>query len=185
MQKHRASRWSPMLCTQWKGALHSLPLKMRKVRWYFSIPVFRYSLGVWIKGYVVLYVNRPSPYFIVPWSTSLYNLMPRFIKIFHLRNRVWPLTSILSSVARKILEMKEHKVELGECTITLEAKPVQVLVPSLVEVPGPTHSHSGLGGRGSSALVLQAHCPGWSRCFPAPTHLVQMNGSLWSSAEAW
>ncbi|XP_067088124.1 interferon-induced protein 35 [Osmerus mordax] len=37
-------------------------------------------------------------------------------------------------VAQKILEMKEHKVELGECTITLEAKPVQMLVPSVVEM---------------------------------------------------
>ena len=45
------------------------------------------------------------------------------------------MTSILSSVARKILEMTEHKVELGECTITLEDKPVQVRVPSLVVVP--------------------------------------------------
>ena len=28
----------------------------------------------------------------------------------------------------------------------------------------------------SSTLVLRAHCPARFRCFPAPTHLIQMNG---------
>lgn len=39
------------------------------------------------------------------------------------------------SVARNILRLKEHKVDLEKvCTITLEAKPVQLMVPSYVEV---------------------------------------------------
>ena len=33
-------------------------------------------------------------------------------------------------------------------------------------------------------LVLRTPCPACFRCFPAPTHLIQMNGSLSSSAEA-
>lgn len=38
-------------------------------------------------------------------------------------------------VAKKILSVQEHKVDLGaECTITLEAKPVQLLVPSHIEM---------------------------------------------------
>ncbi|XP_076608624.1 interferon-induced 35 kDa protein [Chaetodon auriga] len=38
-------------------------------------------------------------------------------------------------VAKKILDMKRHRVELGgECIITVEARPVQLMVPSLVEI---------------------------------------------------
>ncbi|XP_035511355.1 interferon-induced 35 kDa protein homolog isoform X2 [Morone saxatilis] len=38
-------------------------------------------------------------------------------------------------VAGKILEMKKHKVDLGaECSITVEARPVQLMVPRLVEI---------------------------------------------------
>ncbi|KAG8006476.1 Interferon-induced 35 kDa protein, partial [Nibea albiflora] len=39
-------------------------------------------------------------------------------------------------VAKKILEMKSHQVNLGEseCSITVEARPVQLMVPSLVEI---------------------------------------------------
>ncbi|XP_051572928.1 interferon-induced protein 35 [Myxocyprinus asiaticus] len=37
-------------------------------------------------------------------------------------------------VAQKILSMKEHRVELGECAINVEAKPVQFLVPRYVEM---------------------------------------------------
>ncbi|KAM6957214.1 interferon-induced 35 kDa protein [Aplochiton taeniatus] len=38
-------------------------------------------------------------------------------------------------VAEKILSVREHKVDLGaECTITLEARPVQLLVPSYIEM---------------------------------------------------
>ncbi|XP_051745699.1 interferon-induced protein 35 [Ctenopharyngodon idella] len=37
-------------------------------------------------------------------------------------------------VAQKILSQKEHKVELGECTITVQAKPIQFLVPEYVEM---------------------------------------------------
>lgn len=39
------------------------------------------------------------------------------------------------SVAKKILAMKEHKVDLGgECSITVEAKPVHLMLPKLVEI---------------------------------------------------
>ncbi|TMS15146.1 60S ribosomal protein L27 [Larimichthys crocea] len=39
-------------------------------------------------------------------------------------------------VAKKILEMKSHQVNLGEseCSITVEARPVQLMVPKLVEI---------------------------------------------------
>lgn len=39
-------------------------------------------------------------------------------------------------MAKKILEMKSHQVNLGEseCSITVEARPVQLMVPKLVEV---------------------------------------------------
>ncbi|KAM9345966.1 interferon-induced 35 kDa protein [Symphorus nematophorus] len=38
-------------------------------------------------------------------------------------------------VARKILEMKKHQVDLGsECSITLQARPVQLMVPRRVEI---------------------------------------------------
>ncbi|TKS91424.1 Interferon-induced 35 kDa protein [Collichthys lucidus] len=39
-------------------------------------------------------------------------------------------------VAKKILEMKSHQVNLGEseCSITVEARPVQLMVPRLVEI---------------------------------------------------
>lgn len=41
----------------------------------------------------------------------------------------------LSSVAMNILQIRKHRVDLGEeCRITLEARPVQLMVPSLVEV---------------------------------------------------
>lgn len=48
-----------------------------------------------------------------------------------LNNSVFPL----SSVAKKILTMKKHHVNLSEdCIITVEARPVQLMVPNLVEV---------------------------------------------------
>lgn len=34
------------------------------------------------------------------------------------------------------------------------------------------------GGQGCSSPVLQSNCPAAFRCFPAPTHLNQMNGSV-------
>ncbi|MBN3308731.1 IN35 protein, partial [Amia calva] len=37
-------------------------------------------------------------------------------------------------VAQKILSMKYHDVKLGECCIRLEAKPVQLLMPSHIEM---------------------------------------------------
>ncbi|KAI7803976.1 interferon-induced protein 35 [Triplophysa rosa] len=37
-------------------------------------------------------------------------------------------------VAQKILSMKEHSVELGECVINVQVKPVQFLVPSYIEM---------------------------------------------------
>uniref|UniRef100_A0A8C4I210 Interferon-induced protein 35 n=1 Tax=Dicentrarchus labrax TaxID=13489 RepID=A0A8C4I210_DICLA len=38
-------------------------------------------------------------------------------------------------VAGKILELKKHKVDLGgECSITVEARPVQLMMPRLVEI---------------------------------------------------
>lgn len=38
-------------------------------------------------------------------------------------------------VARKILTMKEHKVDLGgDCSITVEARPVHLMLPKLVEI---------------------------------------------------
>nr|XP_046270129.1 interferon-induced protein 35 [Scatophagus argus] len=38
-------------------------------------------------------------------------------------------------VAKKILSMREHKVDLGaECNITVKARPVKLMVPSLVEI---------------------------------------------------
>ncbi len=37
-------------------------------------------------------------------------------------------------VAQKILNLKEHSVQLGDCTITVQAKLIQFLVPSYVEV---------------------------------------------------
>jgi len=39
-----------------------------------------------------------------------------------------------SLVAQKILSQKEHRVELGDCAITVQAKPIQFLVPDYVEV---------------------------------------------------
>lgn len=37
-------------------------------------------------------------------------------------------------VAQNILNLKEHSVQLGDCTITVQAKPIQFLVPSYVEM---------------------------------------------------
>ncbi|RXN02593.1 interferon-induced 35 kDa -like protein [Labeo rohita] len=37
-------------------------------------------------------------------------------------------------VAQKILNLKDHSVELGDCTISVQAKPIQFLVPSYVEM---------------------------------------------------
>ncbi|XP_034749339.1 interferon-induced 35 kDa protein homolog [Etheostoma cragini] len=38
-------------------------------------------------------------------------------------------------VAKKILDMKQHWVDLGgECSITVEARPVQLMLPTLVEI---------------------------------------------------
>ncbi|XP_039543686.1 interferon-induced protein 35 [Pimephales promelas] len=37
-------------------------------------------------------------------------------------------------VAQKILSQKEHRVELGDCAITVQAKPIQFLVPDYVEM---------------------------------------------------
>ncbi|KAF5895110.1 interferon-induced 35 kDa protein, partial [Clarias magur] len=37
-------------------------------------------------------------------------------------------------VTEKILALKEHEVKLGECSITVQAKPVQFLVPASVEM---------------------------------------------------
>ncbi|XP_032394669.1 interferon-induced 35 kDa protein [Etheostoma spectabile] len=38
-------------------------------------------------------------------------------------------------VAKKILAMKKHQVDLGgECSITVEARPVQLMLPTLVEI---------------------------------------------------
>lgn len=38
-------------------------------------------------------------------------------------------------MANKILDLKKHQVDLGsECSITVEARPVQLMVPRLVEV---------------------------------------------------
>lgn len=38
-------------------------------------------------------------------------------------------------VAKKILSMKNHRVELGgECSVKVEARPVYLMVPKLVEV---------------------------------------------------
>lgn len=39
-------------------------------------------------------------------------------------------------VAMKILSMKEHSVQLGECVINVQVKPVQFLVPGYIEVNG-------------------------------------------------
>ena len=42
---------------------------------------------------------------------------------------------VLSSVAKKILELEKHKVVLGaDCSIPLEARPVHLMVPKVVEV---------------------------------------------------
>uniref|UniRef100_A0A3Q4GXY7 Interferon-induced protein 35 n=1 Tax=Neolamprologus brichardi TaxID=32507 RepID=A0A3Q4GXY7_NEOBR len=42
-------------------------------------------------------------------------------------------------VARKILELKKHQVDLGgECSITVEARPVHLMLPKLVEVKQTT-----------------------------------------------
>ncbi|XP_016332398.1 interferon-induced 35 kDa protein isoform X2 [Sinocyclocheilus anshuiensis] len=38
------------------------------------------------------------------------------------------------NVAQKILNLKDHLVQLGDCTITVQAKPIQFLVPSYVEM---------------------------------------------------
>ncbi|KAI1896511.1 hypothetical protein AGOR_G00095530 [Albula goreensis] len=37
-------------------------------------------------------------------------------------------------VAQNIVSLKKHEIQLGECTITLEAKPVQFLMPSHIEM---------------------------------------------------
>lgn len=52
------------------------------------------------------------------------------------RSRIHKTTVLLSSVAKKILDMKSHQVNLGEseCIITVEARPVQLMVPRVVEV---------------------------------------------------
>lgn len=40
-----------------------------------------------------------------------------------------------STVAKRVLELKEHKVELAaDCRMVVEAEPVHLLVPSRVEV---------------------------------------------------
>lgn len=45
------------------------------------------------------------------------------------------LLSVSSSVARNVLDRKRHKVDLGgECRITVEARPVHLMLPGLVEV---------------------------------------------------
>lgn len=41
----------------------------------------------------------------------------------------------LPLVAKKILDTKSHRVDLGEeCSIAVEARPVQLMLPRLVEV---------------------------------------------------
>ncbi|XP_065129967.2 interferon-induced 35 kDa protein isoform X2 [Paramisgurnus dabryanus] len=37
-------------------------------------------------------------------------------------------------VAQKVLSLKEHKVQLGECTINVQAQPIQFLVPTYIEM---------------------------------------------------
>uniref|UniRef100_A0A3B4GJB2 Uncharacterized LOC102194017 n=1 Tax=Pundamilia nyererei TaxID=303518 RepID=A0A3B4GJB2_9CICH len=44
-------------------------------------------------------------------------------------------------VARKILELKKHQVDLGgECSITVEARPVHLMLPKLVEIDSEVSS---------------------------------------------
>lgn len=49
-------------------------------------------------------------------------------------------------VARKILELKKHQVDLGgECSITVEARPVHLMLPKLVEVKQTTTANQRRG----------------------------------------
>ena len=42
---------------------------------------------------------------------------------------------LLFSVAKKVLNLKKYKVDLeGGCSISVEARPIQLMLPKLVEV---------------------------------------------------
>ena len=56
--------------------------------------------------------------------------------VLRLMSLRFPLIALRSLVARKIQSLQTHKVTLeGECYITVEAHPVQLTVPTLVQVP--------------------------------------------------
>lgn len=51
-------------------------------------------------------------------------------------------------MAKKILELKKHKVDLGgECSIEVEARPVHLMLPEVVEVKQTAGADAAGGGR--------------------------------------
>lgn len=80
---------------------------------------------------------------------------------------------LLSSVASRILDMKEHRVALGsECSIALEARRVQLVLPQLVEVGGDTPPAALEGGY---SRAHSSACPPQIDSEVSPRHILISN----------
>ncbi|KAG7238882.1 hypothetical protein INR49_030429 [Caranx melampygus] len=66
-------------------------------------------------------------------NTQMFEMKPRIV--YPMEEGTALITFEEEVVAKKILDMKHHRVELGdECSITVEARPVQLMMPRLVEI---------------------------------------------------
>ncbi|XP_041087736.1 interferon-induced protein 35 [Polyodon spathula] len=68
----------------------------------------------------------------VEGSSSGFDVKPRIL--YPIEGGTALITFEEEDVAQKVLEIKFHKIKLGDCYITVEARPVQLLVPSDIEV---------------------------------------------------
>ncbi|XP_041812754.1 interferon-induced protein 35 [Chelmon rostratus] len=68
-----------------------------------------------------------------PTDAPMFDMEPRIV--YPMEGGTALITFEEEVVAKKILDMKKHKVDLGgECSITVEARPVQLMMPRLVEI---------------------------------------------------
>uniref|UniRef100_W5N357 Interferon-induced protein 35 n=1 Tax=Lepisosteus oculatus TaxID=7918 RepID=W5N357_LEPOC len=65
-------------------------------------------------------------------GSSSFDMNPRIV--YPMEGGTALITFEDEEVAQKILSMNYHDVQLGECSIRLEARPVQLLMPSYIEV---------------------------------------------------
>ncbi|KAG7233144.1 hypothetical protein INR49_007424 [Caranx melampygus] len=66
-------------------------------------------------------------------NTQMFEMKPRIV--YPMEEGTALITFEEEVVAKKVLDMKHHRVELGdECSITVEARPVQLMMPRLVEI---------------------------------------------------